>query len=301
MINKISQAVKHYCYDQDYSSSDERFLHRYNNFSDKETLRDSSYIVYGVLSGIPNSTHIKAKSLLFQGDNECWKYFERTAVFWTYGHLRDKWIDHLKGAYEYALYIERRDLVDRLIDISLCYLTDDSNLSNNEFKRQRVYPSTQLVHFLIEKWLGYNPAKELILKYGDGYGIYQKIIDNWEDFSKIEGEYWDELCEYHLNRIGLQQGEKWKNEEFLDSGLVPMELINLIKVRQKLGLDIPVINNPLFDTNMARMPIIPTGYNEKNDIIFVLVDLTVKTQRKYTIQEVEEYIKLTTDEKNIIW
>lgn len=48
---------------------------------------------------------------------------------------------------------------------------------------------------------------------------------------------------------------------------------------------------------MARIPIIPTGYNEKNDIIFVLVDLTVKTQRKYTIQEVEEYIKLTTDEK----
>lgn len=52
---------------------------------------------------------------------------------------------------------------------------------------------------------------------------------------------------------------------------------------------------------MARILIIPTGYNEKNDIIFVLVDLTVKTQRKYTIQEVEEYIQPTTDEKDIIW
>lgn len=303
MKKKIEKAIKFYKYNHplDTPESVSFFNDEYVFFASPKKLKKSIDTVWITLSGIPHSTHIKAKALLFQGDDECWKYFERTAVFWTYGHLRDKWIDHLKGAYEYALYIERRDLVDRLIDISLSYLTDDRNLSNNEFKRQRVYPSTQLVHFLIEKWLGYNPAKELILKYGDGYGVYQKIIDNWEDFSKIERGYWDELCEYHLNRIGLQQGEKWENEEFLDSELIPMELINLIKVRQKLGLDIPIINNPLFDTNMARMPIIPTGYNEKNDIIFVLVDLTIKTQRKYTIQEIEEYIKLTSDENNIIW
>ena len=35
------------------------------------------------------------------------------------------------------------------------------------------------------------------MNYGTGYGIYQKIIDNWEDLSQIDNSYWDELCEYH--------------------------------------------------------------------------------------------------------
>lgn len=57
-------------------------------------------------------------------------------------------------------------------------------------------------------------------------------------------------------------------------------------------MDIPIINNALFDSNMAKTPIIPTGYNEHYDMKFTLVDLTVKTKRKYTLQEVEEYMYL---------
>ncbi|WP_452219424.1 hypothetical protein, partial [Lacinutrix salivirga] len=238
----------------------------------------------------PNCTHIRAKNLLFQGNKDCWKYFERTAVFWTYGHNKDKWIDHLKGVYEYSLYVERNDLLKSLIEISKNYLTDENNLKDKNFKTQKVYPSTQLVHFLIDKWLGNNPVKELVFNYGKGYGIYQNLIDNWDDFSKIESKYWDELCEYHLNGIGLQRGEKWENEEFLTSGLIPMELINLIKVRKKLGLDMPTINNALFNTNMARMPVIPTGYNENYDLKFKLIELTVKNKKKYSLQDIEEYI-----------
>lgn len=304
MKKKIEKAIKFYEYRNDISVAvcDDDFKRSYKNFTDKDTLKNWSHTVYCMLSGNPYCTHIKAKNLLFQGNDECWKYFERTAVFWTYGHSNDEWIDHLKGVFEYALYVERKDLVDRLIDISLSYLTDKRNLSNKEFKTQRVYPSTQLVHFLIEKWIGHNPAKELILRYGNGYGIYQKIIDNWDDFSKIENSYWDELCEYHLNGIGLQRGEKWENEEFLDSGLIPMELINLIKIRKKLGMDIPVISNELFKTNMAKEPVIPTGYNEQLDVKFQLVDLTVKNKRRYTFEEVADYIKKENGNSvEIIW
>lgn len=304
MKKKIEKAIKFYEYGNDISVAvcDDDFKRSYKNFTDKDTLKNWSHTVYCMLSGIPYCTHIKAKNLLFQGNNECWKYFERTAVFWTYGHSNDEWIDHLKGVFEYALYVERKDLVDRLIDISLSYLTDERNLSNKEFKTQRVYPSTQLVHFLIEKWIGHNPAKELILRYGNGYGIYQKMIDNWDDFSKIENSYWDELCEYHLNGIGLQRGEKWENEEFLDSELIPMELINLIKVRKKLGLDIPLISNELFNNNMAKEPVIPTGYNEQLDVKFQLVDLTVKNKRRYTFEEVADYIKKENGNSvEIIW
>jgi hypothetical protein len=296
MQKLIVKAVEHYKYEDDISlvSCDKDFNRKYDNFTDKDTLKKWNHTIYGVLNGNPNCTHIKAKNLLFQGNNECWKYFERTAVFWTYGHINDIWIDHLKGAYEYSLFVEREDLIKILFEKSLLYLTDENNLSNKEFNRQKVYASTQLVHFLIEKWLGYSPIKELIFNYGNGYGIYQKIIDNWDDFSKIEMSYWDELCEYHLNGIGLQRGEKWENEEFLASGLIPMELINLFKVRKKLGLDAPTINNALFKTNMAKFPIIPTGYVENYDLKFKLIELTVKTKKKYNFQEIEEYINVSS-------
>lgn len=300
MKDKINRAIKHYNYGEDTSSYDDRFMQRYNHFTDKDTLKNWSHTIYGVLSGLPNSTHIKAKKLLFQGSDECWEYFERTAVFWTYGHLNDKWIDHLKGAYEYALYVERTDLIRNLFEKSLSYLLDEGNLSNKDFINQKVYPSTLLLHFLLEKWTGNSQVKDLVLKYGDGYGIYQPLIDNWNDFSNIKSDYWDELCMYHLDGIGLQRGEKWENEEFLSSGLIPMELINLIKVRKKIGMDIPIINNALFDSNMAKTPIIPTGYNEHYDMKFTLVDLTVKTKRKYTLQEVEEYMNLKSPNAKIM-
>ena len=300
MKDKINRAIKHYNYGEGTSSYDDRFMQRYEHFTDKDTLKNWSHTIYGVLSGLPNSTHIKAKKLLFQGSDECWEYFERTAVFWTYGHLNDKWIDHLKGAYEYALYVERTDLIRNLFEKSLSYLLDEGNLSNKDFINQKVYPSTLLLHFLLEKWTGNSQVKDLVLKYGDGYGIYQPLIDNWNDFSNIKSDYWDELCMYHLDGIGLPHGEKWENEEFLSSGLIPMELINLIKVRKKIGMDIPIINNALFDSNMAKTPIIPTGYNEHNDMKFTLVDLTVKTKRKYTLQEVEEYMNLKSPNVKIM-
>ncbi len=303
MEKKIKKALRHYKYDQIIKEEDceYQFDRRYNFWSKKDNLNNYPHIIWAVLFGIPNSTHIKAKHLLLQGNNDCWKYFERTAVFWTYGHLNTPWIDHLKGVYEYALYVDRDDLIKMLFESSLGYLTDKDNLSNKEFKKQRVYPSTQLLHFLLEKYLGSSPVKDLILGYGTGYGIYQKIIDNWDDFSNIEQNYWDELCEYHLNGIGLQHGEKWENEEFLDSGLIPMELINLIKVRKKLGLDVPNITNALFATNMAKMPLIPTGYDEKLDLKFRLVELTVKTKKKYTFEDVRKCIRTEYGEKVVIF
>ncbi|GFD71523.1 hypothetical protein [Tenacibaculum mesophilum] len=301
MQKLIDKAIKHYRYSKipNLEESNSFFIEEYNFFARNKNLKKYINTVWLSLSGIPNSTHIKAKNLLFQGNEDCWKYFERTAVFWTYGHINDKWIDHLKGAYEYALYVEREDLIKLLFEKSLAYLTDRENLTNKDFKKQKVYPSTQLAHFLIEKWLGNNPVKDLILNYGEGYGIYQKLIDNWADFSSIESNYWDQLCKYHLNGIGLQGGEKWENEEFLTSGLIPMELINLIKVRRKLGLDMPVINNALFETNMAKIPVLPTGYNESFDLKFRLVDLTVKTKRKYSFNDIKELIKSEYDKVNI--
>lgn len=289
----IDKAIKHYKYAEliDLEESVKTFLYMYDLYTQKEDLRKNIRTVRLSLYGLPDSTHIKAKNLLFQGSEDCWKYFERTAVFWTYGHSNGDWVENIRGPLEYALYVERKDLIEQLFDYLLSILTNEKNLSDKYFKKQKIYASTQLVHFLLEKWLGYSPVKDLILNYGSGYGIYQRIIDNWEDLSQIENSYWDELCEYHLKGIGLQRGEKWENEEFLHSGMIPMELISLQKVRRHLGLDVPQIKNELFSTNMAKVPKIPTGYNKELDVIFQMVFLTIQNRRKYTIEEVTELIK----------
>jgi hypothetical protein len=60
----------------------------------------------------------------------------------------DEYIDHIRDAFHYAL------------------------------------PCTQLLHFLVKKRLGHNPVKESVPIFGkEGYGIYQQLIDHWNDYS----------------------------------------------------------------------------------------------------------------------
>jgi hypothetical protein len=297
MVNRdnvlINKAIKRYNYNEkiEIDRDKDGFLRSYKNFTDKDTLKKYTHIIYGVLEGIPYSTHIVAKNLLFQEDENCWKYFERTALFWTMSHINDPFIDHIKAALEYSLYLERNDLIEILLKKAEEYLNRDEYKTNKDYKNQKVYPSTQLIHFLLEKWLGKNPIKDRVLQYGSGYGIYQRLIDNWDDLSKIESTYWDELCEYHLKGLSLEKEDDYKTEEFLASGLVPMELINIIKVRKKLGLDTPVITHELFKTPMAKEPHIPTGYKDDLDVKYQLVKKTVDTKKKWAINEIVSELK----------
>lgn len=107
---------------------------------------------------------------MFQGNDECWKYFERTVVFWTYGHNNDEWIDHLKGSFEYALYVERKDLVDKLI----CYSDIDAyqdapvivsvNFSEFTFKRFDLKNSILIPDNSDFEPINLNPDDTVILK-----------------------------------------------------------------------------------------------------------------------------------------
>jgi len=296
-FNKIiNKAIKHYGYNEviDEQKAFNNFLERYNfSFRNYKKNKYDFTNFIGNLRGYPYSTHILAKNLLFKNSERCWIYFERTALFWTMSHIADEWIDHIKNAFEYSLYVERKDLLNILIQKTLAYLNLEVYKNNKEHIKQQVYPSTQLIHFLVEKWLGNNPAKEKVLEFGKGYGIYQKLIDNWENYNEIKSSYWDELCEYHLNGIGVIKSESRESEEFLGSGLIPMELINLFKVRKELGLDIPKINHEFFHTPFATMPKIPTKYNENFDIIYQMVKKTTETQKLHSAEEIISYVNQT--------
>lgn len=42
---------------------------------------------------------------------------------------------------------------------------------------------------------------------------------------------------------------------------------------------------------MAKYPVLPTGYEERRDIRFQLVERTIKEQRRFTIEEVVEQLR----------
>jgi len=294
----IRKAISHYRYNEKYDGEEALILffedYQYN-FKDYKRNKYQFSNFLSTLSGLPESTHITAKKLLWQGSSECWRFFERTAFFWTISANNEEYIDSLKDALEYALYVERRDLVEMLIEKTLAFLGREDYSSNKEHSKQPVYPSTYLAHFLAGKWIGANPALEQVLKYGKGYGIYQPLIDRWNDYSSLEKSYWVELCEYHLDQLSLTRPDQRDGEEFIGAGLIPMELINVFKVRKKLGLDVPEVDHELFKTPMAALPQIPTGYSEEYDFIYQAVKRTASTQKQLYFEEVMDYIRLNTE------
>ena len=293
----IQKAIKHYKYgeaiDQDAASSE--FFRGYSYLTYGKHLKENAPILYVALNGTPNCNHIAAKNLLFQGNDECWKFFERTAQFWCLPYSITKatvFIDLITFSMSYALYVESADLVNMMLSKLNADLDGDGYRNDSAYIKQQVHPSTYLTHFVIEK-LGFpNSALEKVLKYGKGMGIYERIVTDWDTpFSDIEDEYWDSLCERHLNGISVT-GTKWQDEEFCSFGLIPMELINLFKARQKLGLDVPEIKHELFATPMAVYPVIPTGYNPQLDVKFQLVERTKKDIKRYTYEEIIEQLRL---------
>ncbi|MCL2200348.1 MAG: hypothetical protein FWB75_00150 [Oscillospiraceae bacterium] len=291
----IQKAIKRYKYDEtiDQCAASEAFYESYSYLTQGKHLKENTPVLYVVLAGTPNCSHIAAKNLLFQGDNECWKYFGRTAQFWSFQYIDTKattFIDHISFDLSYALYVEREDLISVILEKLNSDMDGDEYKSDSAYIKQQVYPSTYLTHFIVEKLGISNSAFDKVLQFGSGLGIYERVVSEWDSaFRNIEAGYWNSLCEYHLNGIGVT-GTKRKDEEFLDFGLIPMELINLFRVRQKLGLDVPEIKHELFTTPMAVFPKIPTGYNPQLDVKFQLVERTKRDIKRYTYEDIAKQL-----------
>ncbi|PST83726.1 hypothetical protein C7T94_14500 [Pedobacter yulinensis] len=284
----INKAIKLYGYGEpvDPVEAQEEFFRGYaRSHKDYKKNKYDFARFYNQLDGLPESAEVPAKNLLFQEDPAAWLYFERAAVFFFYGRVRPEFLDDFKDILEYTLYVERDDLLQQTMARLTSLAGSADYRSDAEFRSQPVYPSVILACFLADKWLGKEGTSEEIYGYGAGLGIYQPIADHWDDLSELGQDYWSDLCEYHLKGLSLTKADKREYEEFLECGLVPMELVNLIKVRKKLGLDVPSIDHELMHTPMASIPVLPTGYSEKKDLIFRAVQHTAETKELTTREE----------------
>ena len=291
----IKKAIKLYQYDDIVNQCDAsiEFYENYNYLTKGKHLKTNASFLHVALSEAPSCHQIPARNLMFQGNEECWKYFDRSAQYLAFSYEGGSlpFIDPIAPALNFALYMERTDLIQLLLAKATSDLSKDEYKNNKDYINQKVYPSTYLIHILIENYGISNPVKEKIFQYGDGLGVYEQIVSDWNsNFKEIECDYWNSLCEYHLNGIGVT-GTKRSDEEFLEFGLIPMELINIFKVRQKLGLDVPMIKHELFATRMAAPPQIPTGYNPELDVKFQLIERTKKDVRRYTYDDVVELLQ----------
>ncbi|WP_222430761.1 hypothetical protein, partial [Cohnella terricola] len=188
----IQKAIKWYKYDEypDLIKANERFYKIYLFSTEGKKIKKDLSTLDSVLSWGPEGTHIAAKNLLFQENDDCWKYFERTAVYWSISHY-DSIIDSIAPQLNYALYVEREDLLALLLEKSEQYLAREEYLTDKNYTDQAVFSSTYLIHFLIEKWGMDNPVREKVMQYGKGLGIYQRIVDEWDNsFQEIEQDYW---------------------------------------------------------------------------------------------------------------
>ena len=274
----------------------QNYLRRVKYFGTKKNQTPFKFF-YVELLGFYNIDHVAAKRLMFQGHPElAGKYFSRTAFWGLMGKKNSipaEYIDPYTDYLNYAFFVEDKDTIQLAIDM-LINEWKKEDAQSKEYKTQWIYPKTYFLHFLIEKWLGENPILPRLFKefsYKGGYGIYQAIIDHWNDLSVLPNTYWNELCDYHLNGLSLYGSEKWEKEEFLLEGIIPMELLNLIKVRKKLELDIPQITHELFSLPTSQFPVIPTGYNPDTDVLFQLIHQTAITKHPYTIEEIIDLLK----------
>jgi len=266
---------------------DDEFLEDYRFFSEKKKISKNPDLVFATLEGSPNCTHIAAKKLLFQENENCWKYFGRASCFLSYGAFIDGFFDHTKSAFEYGLYSDQKEIVLYLIDKMLMGL---KTLENSDFyKNQEIYPSTFLVHFLIEKWLGENPIFDRIKQLGFKPGVYQPVVENWPNLEEIDNGYWGELVDYHLGRV-LEKDDDKASYEFELSGLVPMELINIILVNESIDLNDLFFNHELFESKMAAIPRVGELYRKELDVKFMLVLKTYEDKIQYSVEEIVDYL-----------
>jgi hypothetical protein len=297
----IEKIIRHYGYTEeiDQESVLKDFLAKYDFFTDKDTLKNHPHAVYMVFTGIPRCHHIAAKNLLFRGNADCWKFFDRTAHFLAYSQF-DDYIDNVTPALMYALYLQRTELVELLLNKLASYLQREHYRTNKLYIKQEVYPLSYLIHFLIQEYGIHNALFKQISAYGKGPGIYEPVISHWnKPFAEMENEYWAKLCNYHLQNL---KGTNRNNEEHLWYGLAPMELINMMLVRKKNSLDSPVINHDLLKTPMAVWPPPQTDYNPALDVKFQLVHQTVLQKKKFTYNEMVDLLKQnTTSPKDLFY
>ncbi|MFJ4259075.1 hypothetical protein ACIP01_19235 [Pseudomonas monteilii] len=131
---------------------------------------------------------------------------------------------------------DRQDLAGTVADILAGMIDVEGAVDAEYLKRRRFEP------FML--WLYAMYSVQTTARVGSAFGVYQGVVDRWTDEQRFGGAL-REVCRYHLTNIE-DQGADWDPEfKHPPFDLLPLEVVAILKVRQKLGLFSPDIEHEL--------------------------------------------------------
>ncbi|HEV2208113.1 MAG TPA: hypothetical protein VG167_05020 [Verrucomicrobiae bacterium] len=85
------------------------------------------------------------------------------------------------------------------------------------------------------------------------FGPYKGIFSNWESSVALSVEI-AKIADYHITRIDTGRDDEYGEFNFNPHDIFPTEILALYRVREKLGLETPLVQHPLLDTPFAQVP-----------------------------------------------
>ncbi len=82
-------------------------------------------------------------------------------------------------------------------------------------------------------------------------GVYSAIFDHWESPDELAAAIYS-ACDYHLARTGDPKGYDIYEFNLSQWQLLPIEILALRSVREKLGLPMPEVDHPLLNTPLVK-------------------------------------------------
>jgi hypothetical protein len=151
--------------------------------------------------------------------------------------------------------VDRRDLAAPVADILGGMLSMEGAVDAAYLKHRRFEPFMLWLYGMYSAHVSSPISVEI--------GVYQQVIDCWADVRGL-AKALEKVCDYHMGNID-DAGGTWDPEfKHPPFDLLPLEVVAILTVRQRLGLALPDISHPLVSAETTAVEHIAL---QPNDVV----------------------------------
>lgn len=199
---------------------------------------------------------------------EGWTNFER-AMTWIYNYIKKAKPTNFSLTDEpFAAVIGMSWLFDKkdITDTAVTLLR-----RRWELKKEEAHSYVQHKELLVSLYEIYynNNQSNLPVDFLPADHIYRRLINAIQEPNAPYVPLLQEACDYHLLHTTLAADKHFI--EFAYFELIPYEILLVLKVRERLGFEVPEIDHELMKTPLARFQGNTSTYNAEDDAVLQLV------------------------------
>lgn len=214
------------------------------------------------LSGV--HLELNAKNKIINGDTAAWILIEKK-IFWlaqiikSVPNSRDVHDWCLGGLIGLSLLWNHHDIAELVTEYATKMFLKDKDYYS-EYKTHHVFMAS-----LFHRWkTGEMPE---VFNFLPDDHVYSRLMDNWHH-PEIMEELLYEICDFHIYSAS---DTSRKSREILSFDHIPYDYSCIKLLRDKEGLDTPVIEHPLLQTSLSQIPKERPGYDPETDEILQYV------------------------------